>query len=132
MRKEETAFGTPLAAALLFEKEHEALEDDRAVAEDENVEVVAIFLFNLCMYPSGFFNEKLSGKIVRYAKRRRTTTTLKRDEEIPPFFLSSAVPRRFTAVSKRRAHERGFENRGGVFRVSRRGGEFFVFVFLSM
>ena len=64
MRKEETAFGTPLAAALLFEKEHEALEDDRAVAEVENVEVVAIFLFNLCMYPSGFlmrnFREKSS------------------------------------------------------------------------
>ena len=82
------------------------------------------------------FNEKLSGKIVRYAKRRRTTTTLKRDEEIPPFFLSSADPRRFTAISKRRAHERGFENRGGVFRVSRRGGEFFssrvCFLFLKL
>ena len=76
-------------------------------------------------------------KFVRYAKRRRTTTTIKRDEEIPPFFLSSAVPRRFTAISsKRRAHERGFENRGGVFRVSRRGGEFFssrvCFLFLKL
>jgi len=60
-------------------------------------------------------------KFVRCAKKRRTTTTIKRDEEIPPFFLSSPVPRRFTAISKRR----GFENRGGVFRVSRRGGEFF-------
>ena len=29
---------------------NEALEDDRAVAEVENVEVVAIFLFNLCVY----------------------------------------------------------------------------------
>jgi len=42
-----------------------------------------------------------------------------------PFFLSSAVPRRFTALSKRRARGReGFENRGGVFRLSRRGGAF--------
>ena len=51
--EEEEAFGTPLAAALLFEKEHEALEDDRAVAEEdeENVQVVAIFLFNrACIY----------------------------------------------------------------------------------
>ena len=48
--EEEEAFGTPLAVPLLLEKEHEALEDDRAVAEVENVEVVAIFLFNLCVY----------------------------------------------------------------------------------
>ena len=52
-----------------------------------------------------------------------------------PFFLSSAVPRRFTALSKRRARGReGFENRGGVFRLSRRGGElvlFFACLFFS-
>lgn len=57
---------------------------------------------------------------------------------MPPFFLPSAVvpPRRLTAaLSKRRARGRGFENRGGVFRLSRRGGElvlFFAFVFFSI
>ena len=62
--EEEEAFGTPLAVPLLLEKEHEALEDDRAVAEVENVEVVAIFLFNLCIiYPSGFLMKETFGKI---------------------------------------------------------------------
>ena len=61
--EEEEAFGTPLAVPLLLEKEHEALEDDRAEAEVENVEVVAIFLFNLCIYPrQDFLMKKTFGK----------------------------------------------------------------------
>ena len=65
--EEEEAFGTPLAVALLFEKEHEALEDDRAVAEDENVEVVAIFLFNcVCISGKRIFNGE-KRHFLRYA-----------------------------------------------------------------
>ena len=72
--EEEEAFGTPLAVPLLLEKEHEALEDDRAEAEVENVEVVAIFLFNLCIYPRQDF-------LVKETFGKNSSDTQKEEEQ---------------------------------------------------